>query len=135
LYLDFFEEQIKKPIPSFMLSNGTRLFIMLMCLLVDPNIPPVVCIEEPELGMHPDVLPLIAKMIKEASTRSQILVNTQSKEFIDEFSDMPEAVVVCEKVNGSTVMRRIDPERVKPHLEDSDLGSLWQSGFLGGNRG
>ena len=70
----------------------------------------------------------------EASARSQIFVTTHSDILIDALSDVPEAVIVCEKVDAATQLRRLDANKLKPWLEKYRLGELWTSGEIGGNR-
>ena len=106
----------------------------MLVILLDPEPPPLICIEEPELGLHPDVLPTICDLMREASERTQLIVTTHSETLVDDLTDDPESVVVCEKENGSTVMRRLNAERLKVWLEKYSLGRLWTDGELGGNR-
>ncbi len=121
-------------IPATRLSDGTLRYLSLLVILLDSTPPPLICIEEPELGLHPDLLPTICDLMTEASERTQLIVTTHSDIIVDALSDQPESVVVCEKENGSTVMRRLDPERMKIWLEKYSLGRLWTDGELGGNR-
>ena len=76
----------------------------------------------------------MAKLLIDASKRSQIFVTTHSDVLVDALSEVPEAVVVCEKVDGATQLRRLDAESLKPWLEKYRLGELWTSGRFGGNR-
>ncbi len=103
-------------------------------MLCNPDPPPVVCIEEPEIGLHPDVIPEVAELLVEASTRSQIFVTTHSDILIDALTDTPEAVIVCEKSDGATQLARLDADELKPWLEKYRLGELWVKGEIGGNR-
>ena len=85
------------------------------------------------MGLHPDVIPKLAKLLVEASERSQIFVTTHSDILVDALSDTPEAVVICEKVDGATQLRRLDKDELQVWLEKYRLGELWTSGHLGGN--
>jgi predicted ATPase len=123
-----------KTIPATRLSDGTLRYLCLLAILCDPEPPPLICIEEPELGLHPDVLPGLADLLVEASTRTQLIVTTHSEILVDALNDTPESVVVCEKHNGATVMERLNPDHLKPYLEKYRLGELWLSGDLGGKR-
>lgn len=117
------------------LSDGTLRYLCLLVILLDPTPPPLICIEEPELGLHPDVIVSLADLLKEASERTQLIVTTHSTTLIDCFTDSPEDVVVCQKdETGSTVMDRLDPERMKVWVKDYSLSDLWTSGQIGGNR-
>ena len=131
----FHEKGLRHPVPATRLSDGSLRYLCLLAILCSPNAPRIVCIEEPELGLHPDIIPEVAKLLVEASSRSQIFVTTHSDVLVDALTDTPEAVIVCEKEEGSTVMRRLDAEKLKPWLEDyRSLGEMWTRGHLGGNR-
>jgi predicted ATPase len=129
----FFHEG-RIPIPATRLSDGTLRYLCLLAVLCHPNPPPLVCIEEPELGLHPDVLPTLADLLKEASTRTQLIVTTHSDVLVDAMSDQPEAVLVAEKGEHSTSLTRLDAEKLKPWLEKYRLGQLWTRGEIGGTR-
>lgn len=121
-------------IPATRLSDGTLRYLCLLVILLQPNPPPLVCIEEPELGLHPDVLPGLADLLREASQRMQLVVTTHSDVLVDALSDTPEDIVICEKHDGATTMRRLERDEMKVWLEKYTLGELWRSGELGGNR-
>ncbi len=121
-------------IPATRLSDGTLRYLCLLAILCHPSPPPLICIEEPELGLHPDIMPTIARLLKVASTRSQLVVTTHSDILIDEFSDQPESVVVCEKSEGQTNMRRLDGHALQEWLQKYRLGQLWTQGQIGGVR-
>lgn len=121
-------------IPATRLSDGTLRYLCLLAILCDPDPPPLICIEEPELGLHPDVLPKLADHLLEASHRTQLIVTTHSDVLVDAMSEHPEAVVVCEKHHGSTKMTRLSADALKVWLEKYRLGELWIRGELGGTR-
>lgn len=127
-------ERGMKNMPATRLSDGTLKYLCLLAILLHPNPPPLICIEEPELGLHPDLLHILAKLLIEASHRTQLIVTTHSDILVDALSEVPEAVVVCEREKGSTVMRRLDAKSLKVWLKKYSLGELWLSGQLGGNR-
>jgi predicted ATPase len=132
-YRLWIKEQGISNVPMTRLSDGTLRFLCLLSILCHPNPPPLVCIEEPELGMHPDSLRLIAELLIEASERTQLIVTTHSPALVDAFSERPESVVVCEHhgANG-TVFQRLSAEQLREWLEHYSLGELWQKGELGG---
>jgi len=121
-------------IPATRLSDGTLRYLCLLAILCDPDPPPLICIEEPELGLHPDVLPKLADHLLEASHRTQLIVTTHSDVLVDAMSEHPEAVVVCEKHHGSTKMSRLSADALKVWLDKYRLGELWIRGELGGTR-
>lgn len=121
-------------IPATRLSDGTLRYLCLLAILCDPDPPPLVCIEEPELGLHPDILPKVADLLRAASERTQVIVTTHSDILVDAMTETPEAVVVCSKSDGQTMMERLNPEDLAPWLEKYRLGQLWTQGQIGGNR-
>ena len=130
----FLEEADNRSIPATRLSDGTLRYLCLLAILLHPEPPPLVVIEEPELGLHPDLLPTLADLLLAASERSQLIVTTHSDVLVDALTDTPESVVVCEKHDGQTEMQRLDKDDLAKWLKDYTLGNLWSSGQLGGNR-
>ncbi len=121
-------------IPATRLSDGTLRYLCLLAILCDPKPPPLICIEEPELGLHPDILPKIADLLIEASRRTQLIVTTHSDILVDAMTEQPESVMVCEKRDGQTHIERLSAENLSVWLEKYRLGELWTRGELGGNR-
>jgi predicted ATPase len=128
------EEGLNTPLPATRLSDGTLRYLCLMALLLDPTPPPLICIEEPEIGLHPDILPTIAEMLIEASQRTQLIVTTHSDTLVSALSEYPESVVVCERDEEGSHLRRLEPDKLKNWLENYTLGDLWRMGEIGGNR-
>lgn len=126
------EEGLIQPIPATRLSDGTLRYIFLIALLCDPTPPPLICIEEPEIGLHPDILPTIAELLREASQRTQLIVTTHSDALVSALT--PKSVLVCERDEKGSHLRRLEPERLKKWLEKYTLGDLWRMGEIGGNR-
>jgi predicted ATPase len=123
----------KRLIPSSRLSDGTLRYLCLLAALLDPPAD-VICLEEPEAGLHPDLLHKLAQLLRRASEKAQLVVTTHSTVLVDALSDAPEAVVVCEKQGGQSSLRRLSGVELGPWLEKYSLGSLWSQGHLGGNR-
>ena len=121
-------------IPASRLSDGTLRYMALAAILLDPEPPPLVVIEEPELGLHPDLTLGIGRMLVEASQRMQLVVTTHSTGLIDALDDHPSSVVVCEKYDGESTFDRLEPEFLTKWLKKYSLGNLWSAGDLGGNR-
>ena len=121
-------------IPATRLSDGTLRYLCLLAILCDPTPPPLICIEEPELGLHPDVLPKIADLLVDASTRTQLIVTTHSDILVDAMTDRPESVLVCEKRDGQTHIERLDANALGEWLKKYRLGELWTRGEIGGTR-
>jgi len=123
-----------RKVPAARISDGTLRYLALLAVLCDPEPPKLICLEEPEMGLHPDLIQIVAKAVHYASERTQIIATTHSVSLVDKFTNSPENIVVCEKINGSTELRRLDSEEMKPWLEKYRLGNLWTSGQIGGNR-
>ena len=120
--------------PATRLSDGTLRYLCLLAILCHPTPPAMVCLEEPELGLHPDILPGLADLLREASERCQLIVTTHSDTLVDALTDTPESIVICEKENGQTKLKRLDKDELSHWIEKYRLGELWTSGELGGNR-
>ncbi|MCW9679668.1 AAA family ATPase [Dolichospermum planctonicum UHCC 0167] len=128
------EKGLIQPIPATRLSDGTLRYLFLMALLLDPTPPPLICIEEPELGLHPDILPTIAELLIEASQRTQLIVTTHSDALVSALSEYPGSVVVCKRDETGSHLHRLEPDKLKNWLENYTLGDLWRMGEIGGNR-
>ena len=124
----------KITVPATRLSDGTLRYLCLLAILCHPKPPRLVCIEEPELGLHPDILPTLGDLLREASERSQLVVTTHSDVLVDVLTDIPESVVICEKHHGETAMQRLSRADLSKWLKRYSLGELWSKGELGGNR-
>lgn len=116
------------------LSDGSLRFIALTTLLLQPEKfrPPVILLDEPELGLHPAAITLLGALIRQASVTTQIIFATQSSLLLDNF--LPENVLVADRVNRNTHFTRCadDEERLLPWLEDHSLGQLWEQNEIGG---
>ena len=121
-------------IPATRLSDGTLRYLCLLAILCDPEPPPLVCLEEPELGLHPDILPKIADLMAAFSQRAQLIVTTHSDVLIDAMTDRPESVLVCEKHEGKTTFQRLQQDELQDWLKQYRLGEIWTKGLIGGTR-
>lgn len=121
-------------VPARRLSDGTLRFLCLLAILVDPKPPPIVVIEGPELGLHPDVLPTITGLLVEASERCQLIVSTHSTQLVDSMTDHAECILVCEKRGGNSFMTRLSQPDIEVWRAHGSLGSLWVGGQIGGTR-
>ena len=130
----FHESSLSHAIPATRMSDGSLRYLCLLAVLCHPKPPPVLCIEEPEVGLHPDIIPEIADLLVDASKRSQIIVTTHCDMLVDSLTDVPESIVVCEKSKASTQLRRLEKDKLEVWLKKYRLGDLWTSGHLGGNR-
>ncbi|MHB1621010.1 MAG: AAA family ATPase [Sulfuricella sp.] len=117
------------------LSDGTLRFIALATLFLQPESyqPSVILVDEPELGLHPFAITLLASLIKQASVKTQVIISTQSPFLLDHFQ--PEDVLVADRVDGGTQFTRLDPAKLETWLQDYSLGQLWEKNELGGRPG
>ena len=111
-------------------SDGTIRFICLAAVLLQPNPPETVVLDEPELGLHPEALVVLGGLLRSASAEMQIIVATQSPALLSEFD--PEHVVTVDQVDGASRFARLEPEKLKEWLNDYSLGELWQKGTIRG---
>jgi predicted ATPase len=114
------------------LSDGTLRFIALATLFLQPeeHRPSVILVDEPELGLHPLAITLLASLVKQAAVKTQVIVSTQSPLLLDHFQ--PEDILVADRVKGATQLTRLDSERLLPWLENYSLGELWEKNEIGG---
>lgn len=120
--------------PATRLSDGTLRYLCLLAILCHPKPPPLICIEEPELGLHPDALNKLADLMKAAAERTQLIVTTHSDLLVDAFTDRPDDVVIFEKAGEASEAKRLDAIELAAWLEKYTLGQMRQSGHIGGNR-
>lgn len=111
-------------------SDGTLRMICLTTLLMQPQLPDTIIIDEPELGLHPFAIQKLAAMLKSASTKAQIIVSTQSINLVDQFT--ADDVIVVERENNQTVFKRQSEEALAAWSEEYSLGELWSKNVLGG---
>ena len=127
------EDGLKTPIPATRLSDGTIRFLALMAVLLHPGKAPLVCIEEPELGLHPDALAIIAELLVEAKAKTQVIVTTHSDVLVSALTEEADSVLVSDYLGGGTEFRRLEPAKLKHWLGKYRLGEIWRIGKLGGN--
>jgi predicted ATPase len=114
------------------LSDGTLRMICLITLLSQPNMPDTIIIDEPELGLHPEAIELLAALIKTAAADDkQIICSTQSVTLLNHFQ--PEDIIVTDRNNGESIFRRLDKENLSEWLNEYSIGELWLKNVLGGN--
>lgn len=121
-------------VPAHRLSDGTLRFLSLLAILIDPGPARLVIVEEPELGLHPDLLPLLRDLLVDGSERFQLIVTTHSTQLIDAMTEHADSVVVCEKPEATSTFTRLDADEIESWREFGSLGTQWMSGRLGGTR-
>lgn len=112
------------------LSDGTIRFICLTTLLLQPNLPTMILLDEPELGLHPFALQILASLFRVASNKTQIIASTQSSTFAD-FFDIEDIIIANTKENA-TEFKRLNVEEYKTWFEEYSVGEMWQKNLIGG---
>jgi len=112
------------------LSDRTLRFICMVTLLLQPQLPSVILVDEPELGLHPSAISVLANLLQSAAKRTQVLISTQSVTLVNHFQ--PQDVVVVEREEGHSVFRRLDKADMTNWLDDYSLGDLWEKNVIGG---
>ena len=107
--------------------------LAMLAALLSPYPPPMLCLEEPELGLHPDAVALMGELLVKASERMQLVVTTHSEALLSTLSDRVDSVLVCENDGHGTTMEHLDAERLAFWLKDYTLGDIWRIGEIGGN--
>lgn len=131
LYLH--ERGLNAPVPSTRISDGTMRFLSMLAALFAPTPPSLMCLENPELGIHPDAMSLLADLLVEASDRMQLVIATHSAALLSGLNDEVESAVVCENIGHGTTFERLDAERLAHWPKDYTLGDIWRIGEIGGN--
>lgn len=111
-------------------SDGTLRFICLTTLLLQPNLPTIILLDEPELGLHPYALQILAGMMRTASSRTQIVASTQSVTLANQFSW--DDLIVVDRVADASSFRRLAAEELEQWLDNYTMGELWEKNILGG---
>src|SRR5690606_692290 len=109
--------------------DGTLRFICLVTLLMQPNPPETIIIDEPELGLHPVAINKLCSLIRKASEKSQIILSTQSINLVDNFE--PEDIIVTDRDEEGSLFRRLDPNELSVWLDEYTLGDLWGKNKFG----
>jgi predicted ATPase len=131
VFLRWFERRYEKEgVSANLLSDGTLKLLCLIAILMTPDPPPLICIDEPEIGLHPDWIKLVAEMMQSAAARTQLIVATHSPHIVARLD--PEQVIVAEKENGETALRRLERRDLEKWLKDFNLSDLWLAGHFGG---
>ena len=115
---------------AYSLSDGTLRFICLAALLLQPSPPSLIILDEPELGLHPFAIRILAEMLESASKRVQVVLATQSVTLLNNFA--PADVIVAENDGLKTSFQHVDEDKLKHWLDEFSIGELWEKNVLGG---
>jgi predicted ATPase len=114
------------------LSDGTLRFLFLLAVLASPSPAPLIAIDEPETGLHPSMLPIVAEYAVDASSRTQVIFTTHSPQFLDAFRETKPATTVAKWSDGETLLEKLEGASLDHWLKEYSLGSLFQAGDLEG---
>lgn len=132
--LEWHERGSDYPFLAHHISDGTLRFMCLATLLLQPTLPSTILVDEPELGLHPYAIVVLASLIKSASEKTQIIISTQSVSLVNQFD--AENLLIVERNENSgmyeTTISPVDPQRLSSWLEEYSLGELWEKNVLGG---
>ena len=112
------------------LSDGTLRFLFLITALATPDPPPVIAIDEPEVGLHPSMLPIIAEYAADAALRAQVVLTTHSPQLLDAFTETKPTTTVMKWQDGQTILQNLDGDDLDYWLKEYTLGALFKSGEL-----
>ncbi len=118
------------PLKPHHLSDGTLRFICLTTALLQPELPSTIIIDEPELGLHPYAIEILAELITSTSKKTQLIVSTQSQSLVDYFE--PNDIIVVNREKGASVFNRLIKDKLTSWLEDYSLGDLWRKNIVTG---
>jgi len=134
IMLEWREQGSDFPFTAYQLSDGTLRFICLATVLLQPNPPATIIIDEPELGLHPFAIEVLAGLLRSVSqsgySSRQVIVSTQSVPLVNQLE--AEDLIVVNHHRGESVFARLDSEQLKEWLDTYSLGELWEKNILGG---
>lgn len=130
IFLSWLERNSDEYFDANNLSDGSIRFIALTTVLLQPNPPKTIIIDEPELGLHPSAIHKLASMIKMASAKSQIIISTQSINLLDQFE--AEDIIVVDRKDNQSVFKRLDKNELENWIEEYNMGELWGKNVIGG---
>jgi predicted ATPase len=131
VHLRWYERPYEKQgLSANLLSDGTLKLLCLIAILKNPDPPLLICIDEPELGLHPDWIKLVAELLQDMAMRTQVIVATHSPYIVAKLE--PEQVIVTEKTDGETHLTQLKTPDLENWLKDFSLADLWLSGEIGG---
>lgn len=130
IILEWQDQYSEKIFPASALSDGSLRFICMATLLLQKRLPLLIILDEPELGLHPTAISVLAGLLRKASARSQVIVSTQSVNLVNEFE--AEDVIVVDRHEQESVFKRLDPDQLQDWLDTYSLGDIWEKNVIGG---
>lgn len=127
------EKTLNRAVAAAHVSDGTLRFLCLLAIVCNPNRGSIVCIDEPETGLHPDMLRTISELLKEASHTTQFIIATHSETMLNMF-DFEHLRVLEKNENNETIAKQFSEKNFEGWYEEFSLGTMWRNGDFGGNR-
>ncbi len=128
--LEWREKGSDYPFMAYHLSDGTLRFMCLATLLLQPNPPSTILIDEPELGLHPFAITVLASLFRSVTAKTQLVVSTQSVPLVNQLQ--LEDILVVDRIDGQSTFRHLQTNEMEDWLDDYGLGDLWEKNLLGG---
>jgi len=128
--ISWFQQGSDYPMQPYHLSDGSIRFICLATALLQPKPPTTIIIDEPELGLHPAAIVILAELIQSATSRTQVIVATQSPALIDQFEI--DDIIVVKRKDGASTFERLEEKDFSQWLEDYSVGELWAKNVISG---
>ncbi len=128
--LEWKDKYSDMPFTADDLSDGSLRFICLATLLLQPNVPSLILLDEPELGLHPAAINILTGLLKKAASRAQVIVSTQSIGLVNDLE--PEDIIVVDRKEGESVFTRLDATQLAYWLNEYSMGEIWEKNIIGG---
>lgn len=130
IMLEWFEKGSDKYFNASSMSDGTLRFICLATLLLQPQLPSIILLDEPELGLHPQAINVLSGLINKASKKAQIIIATQSVTFLNQFD--PDNLFIVDREDNQTVFKHLGEEDIDMWKDDYAVGEMWEKNIIGG---
>jgi len=130
IMLEWLEKGSDKYFNASAMSDGTLRFICLATLLLQPVLPSIILLDEPELGLHPQAINVLSSLIKKASKKAQIIIATQSVTFVNQFE--PDNLFIVDREDNQTVFKHLGDEDIASWKDDYAVGEMWEKNIIGG---
>ena len=130
IQLAWIDKYSDAPFDAHDLSDGSLRFICLATLLLQPEMPSLILLDEPELGLHPAAIQILTGLLGKASSRTQVIVSTQSVNLVNDLE--PEDIIVVDRQGGESKFSRLDSEQLTYWLNEYSLGEIWEKNIIGG---
>ena len=115
---------------EYQLSDGTLRMMSLVTLLLQPQLPELIIIDEPEIGRHPTAISILADLLKSTAEKKQVIISTQSIDLINYFT--PEDIIVADFKNSQSMFKRLSTEELHQWIDEYTLGEMWEKNLFGG---